>query len=50
MVYVSQINTLYTKYLYSAVCQSYLNETGRKKKEMQNYSSHPAPIKSESGF
>ena len=31
MMYVSQVITLYTLNLYSAVCQSYLNKAGRKK-------------------
>ena len=30
MTYVSQIITLYALNLYGAVCQSYLNKTGRK--------------------
>ena len=30
MMYVSQIIMLYTLNLYSAVCQFYLNKTGRK--------------------
>ena len=33
MMYVSQINMLYTLNLYSAVCQLYLNKTGGEKKE-----------------
>ena len=33
MMYVSQIIRLYTLNLNSAVCQSYLNKTGRKSKE-----------------
>ena len=32
MMYVNQITMLYTLNLYSAVCQLYLNETGRGKK------------------
>ena len=32
MMYVNHIIMLYTLNLYSAVCQSYLNKTGRKKK------------------
>ena len=31
MIYLSQIIMLYTLNLYSAVCQIYLNKTGRKK-------------------
>ena len=31
MMYVSQIIMLYTLNVYSAVCQLYLNKTGRKK-------------------
>ena len=31
MMYVNQIIMLYTLNLYSAVCQLYLNKTGRKK-------------------
>ena len=30
-VYISQIMMLYTLYLHSAVCQLYINKTGRKK-------------------
>ena len=30
MMYVSEITMLYTLNLYSAVCQLYLNKTGRK--------------------
>ena len=30
MMYVSQVIMLYTLNLYSAVCQLYLNKTGRK--------------------
>ena len=33
MMYVSQIVILYTLNLHSAVCQLYLNKTGRKKKK-----------------
>ena len=32
MMYISQINMLYTLNLYSAVCQLYLKKTGIKKK------------------
>ena len=32
MMYVSQIIMLYTLNLYRAICQLYLNKTGRKKK------------------
>ena len=35
MMYVTQIIMLYTLNLYSAVCQIYLNKTGRKIKETQ---------------
>ena len=35
MMYVSQINMLYTLNLYSAVGQLYLNETGRKKQKQK---------------
>ena len=33
MMYVSQIIMLHTLNLYSAVCQLYLNKTGRKEKK-----------------
>ena len=33
MIYASQIILLYTLNLYSAVCQLYLSETGRKKSQ-----------------
>ena len=32
MMYVSQIMILYTLNLYSAICQLYLNKTGRRRK------------------
>ena len=34
MMYVSQVIMLYTLNLHSAVCQLYLNKTGRKKKTL----------------
>ena len=33
MMYAHQIITLYTLNFYSAICQLYLNKTGRKKKK-----------------
>ena len=33
MMYVIQIIMLHTLHLYSAVCQIYLNKTGKKKKK-----------------
>ena len=35
MMYVSQINMLYTLNLYNAVCQLYLKKTGIKKKKIK---------------
>ena len=36
IMYVSQIITLYTLNLFTAVCQLYLNKTGRKKREIKH--------------
>ena len=38
MMYVSQIIMLYTLKLYTAVCQVYLNKTGRKKSQKEKSS------------
>ena len=44
-MYVSQIITLYTLNLYSAVCQLYLNEIGREEKNSKFWASMEKKIK-----